>query len=157
MEFITRKNGILDIKEGIICHQVNCMNKIGTTCVSRTIIKKWPCVEEAYHKECENVADPFKLLGNVQCIEVENGLYIANIFSRFSYGNSYIDRTASTCMLFLTEGLKIICLQKEFGKVYVPNHIGCGFAGGGNWKEFLREMEEFDITIVSKFPSKFPI
>lgn len=45
-------NSVLDVTDGIICHQVNCQNVMGAG-IARAIYEKYPKVKELYHKRCE--------------------------------------------------------------------------------------------------------
>ena len=139
----TSKNGILDITEGIIAHQVNCCNKIGAG-VSKAIISQYPIVEYAYHTYCEGKSKE-ELFGNYQLVMVTDRLWIANIFSQKDYGNSAKTGQVYTDMEKLTDILKTI-IDDTVENVYVPDHIGCGLAGG-DWLEFTDIMKDTDILI----------
>ena len=80
----------------------------------------------------------------IQTIRVGENLVIANIFSQKDFGNSKKTGIVYTDMNLLTESLKY--LLKTNSKVYVPQYIGCGLAGG-DWHEFLRLMKDTDIHI----------
>ena len=142
MIFERSKDGILDVKEGIIAHQVNCCNTIGAG-VSRAIITRYPKVEGAYHEMC-NKKGKDGAFGMIQTIRVGENLVIANIFSQKDFGNSKKTGIVYTDMNLLTESLKY--LLKTNSKVYVPQYIGCGLAGG-DWHEFLKLMKDTDIHI----------
>lgn len=146
MLFIKSKNGILDIKSGIIAHQVNCCNAIGAG-VSKAIINKYPEVEAAYHEYCSGKSKK-ELFGTYQMIQITPSLSIVNIFSQMNYGNSTKTGKVYTNMECLTNTLKKLA-DNHIETVYVPDHIGCGLAGG-DWDEFATIMENTDICIVKK-------
>ncbi len=139
-------NGILDIKEGIIAHQVNCCDSIGAG-VSGAIINKYPVIEAAYHEHCKDKSKE-DLFGTYQLIMVTDTLWIANIFSQKDYGNSAKTGVIYTDMKCLTGILKKI-MNNSVDPVYVPDHIGCGLAGG-DWNAFLGIMADTDIHICER-------
>ncbi len=136
-------NGILDINEGVIAHQVNCRGKIGTG-VSKAIISKWPEVEVAYKHYCKDKNED-ELFGRYQVIQISPKLSIVNIFSQKEYGNAQKTGKVYTDMTVLTGILKKL-IHLNVDNVYVPDHIGCGLAGG-NWSEFLSIMRHTDLYI----------
>lgn len=142
MKIERTKHGIFDIKTGVIAHQVNCCNAIGAG-VSGAIIGKYPKVAEAYHEMC-NKKGKNEAFGMIQTIRVGESLVIANIFSQLDYGNSKKTGIIYTDMKLLTESLKYLLTINS--KVYVPEYIGCGLAGG-DWNEFLKIMKDTDIRI----------
>jgi O-acetyl-ADP-ribose deacetylase (regulator of RNase III) len=122
------KKDITTVTKGIIAHQVNCTNHIGSG-VAKAIINKWPIVKTAYHEWCSNYKNLSDMLGKVQLIEVEPGLYVANCFAQLDKGydgKKYTDYNALADtfhdLVLLSGGNKI--------QVYVPYRIGCGLAGG---------------------------
>lgn len=133
---------ILDVKEGFICHQVNCQNKIGAG-LSGAIIAKYPIVKHNYHKFCD--AFPKNdLLGKTQVISVSPNLFIVNIFTQYGYGNSaktHINYTSQD--LLVSEILKLCSAEENIANIYIPYKIGCGLAGG-NWNYIYSSLERVD-------------
>ena len=126
--------------KGIICHQVNCRNRIGAG-VAGAIIKKWPEVEEAYHSVFEAGLDPKKdIFGNFMPARLADGTIVYNVFTQFYYGNAMKNGRIYTDMDKLISNIKVICDTHKDETVYVPYGIGCGLAGG-NWDEFVKGVE----------------
>ncbi len=138
-------NGILDVTEGIIAQQVNCCNVIGAG-VSSALINRYPIIKEAYHDYCSKHSKD-ELFGTIDLVQVATKpvLYIANIFSQRDYGNSAKTGIVYTDMDVLTDCLKRLIKDSSYN-VYVPDHIGCGLAGG-DWNEFLMIMLNTGIHI----------
>ena len=118
------KKNILTVNNGIICHQVNCMGKMGAG-IALKIKKKWPVVYEQYLSECMTG----KLqLGSVQMIQVSPGLYVANLAGQYGYGRDkrYTNYAALLSCFFdiqkISDKLKL--------QIYIPYKIGCSNAGG---------------------------
>ena len=145
MEFITKPNGILDIDEGIICQQVNCCDAIGAG-ISGDIIDKYPIVKHQYHKFC-GINSKHELFGRMQVVQVSDKLFVANIFSQLDFGDSMVTGAVYTNMETLTTILKRMDEVSD-KPLYVPDHIGCGLAGG-DWDEFLNIMKDTAICVVS--------
>lgn len=125
---------ITDIESGMIMHQVNCQNAMGSG-VAKAIYTKWPEVKERYHRYCENVKDDL-LLGKLQEIKISDDLTIFNSYSQKYYGNSeitgkkYTDRRSLIVNLIKLD----IISNRNNMQAYVPYKIGCGLAGD-NWEE----------------------
>ncbi len=130
------KGDILNIQEGIICHQVNCMGKMGTG-IALAIRKKWPGVYQDYL----SVYTQGQLkLGNVVLSPIVVAqLYVANLCGQFLYGRDrqYTDYDAlKTCLgrvHKISERLNL--------KVFIPHKMGCANAGG-DWEIVSRIIEE---------------
>lgn len=127
------QGNIIDVKEGAICHQVNCRGAFGAG-VSGVIGGAYPVVEDAYLSLRPTPA----LLGTFQRVQVAPGLYVYNVFGQVDYGNAARTGRVYTDMRALTTALKDICCAHKL--VYVPYNIGCGLAGG-NWDEFVSIMD----------------
>lgn len=100
-------SNLLDVTEGIICHQVNCLGRMKSG-LAKSISEKYPIVKEKYdemffHIENNTVksdlyvssnlisteiipSDFVSLLGYVQLLDVGNNLYVANLFGQYDYG-----------------------------------------------------------------------
>jgi O-acetyl-ADP-ribose deacetylase (regulator of RNase III) len=120
---ILEKN-ILDVKEGVICHQVNCQRVMGSG-LARQIRNKWPIVYEEYKKNYE------LRLGNCQVVQVTDDLFVANLAGQDRYGTdrSYTDYDALEVALIYVDEIAS-ALNKQ---LYIPYLMGCGLAGG-DWK-----------------------
>lgn len=121
---------ITTITEGIIAHQVNCTNHIGSG-VAKALITKWPVVKTAYHGWC-NEYPLEKRLGMLQMLSATDDVYIANCFTQFDKGydgNLYTNYEAiETCFKTLNQMNKTLYMTQ----IYIPYYYGCGL-GGGTW------------------------
>ena len=87
---IVNNSNLLDVKSGIICHQVNCIGAMGAG-IALQIKNKWPVVFNDYKKECQLfVHNPKKLLGKVQDTLVSDKLVVANCFGQVYPGRNGI-------------------------------------------------------------------
>lgn len=138
---ILEHSNLLDVKSGIICHQVNCIGVMGAG-IALQIRNKWPVVFKDYKNECNLFSDePKKLLGKVQDTLVSDNLVIANCFGQICPGRSgtMTDYGAWDEILdHLNDLSNFFSLELHF-----PYMIGCGLAGG-DWN-----------TILGKISTKF--
>lgn len=144
---------MLKVKEGILCHQVNCQGVMGGG-IALQIAKKWPHVEKEYKQYISKYGF---VLGASQLVIVneetvkETPLFIANIFGQDSFGagkqTSYV-----ALALGLNELRADIKVNKKLQElqVYFPYMIGCGL-GGGKWEVVSELIEEvFPSAILCK-------
>ena len=129
MDIIT--GNLLNIKEGVIVHQVNCQNRIGAG-LSGQLIKKYPVVQTAYTEYC-NKTKPKNRLGCIQPVPVTKKLTIINLFTQFYYGNAAKTHQIYTDVPLLVEKLQLICSKFPEKPIYIPYKIGCGLAGA-DWE-----------------------
>lgn len=113
---------ILNVKNGIIVHQVNCQYTMGAG-LAKQIKQKYP----KHYYDYKNTK-PF--MGNIVITEISKSLYIIGIYGQNDYG-----RGLKTNYEALEEGMKKV---NEFRMlknlpVYIPYKIGCGLAGG-DWE-----------------------
>ena len=119
----TITGNILDVTEGIICHQVNCQGKMGAG-IALQIRRKWPQVYidylNAHHKG-------LLFLCNVTTTQVGPNLYVANLCGQDRYGRDkrYTDYPALASCLSLVASMN--------RPTYIPYNMGCVNAGG-DWK-----------------------
>ena len=121
---------ILDAKEDIICHQVNCRGVMGAG-VAKAISDKWPKVKQEYVSYANKFRNnPDILLGLVQLVEVDKNKFVANIFGQLDYGRyknkRYTDYAA------LKSAFEYIKLAHPNKTIAFPYGFGCGLANG-NW------------------------
>lgn len=76
---------ILDIKKGIICHQVNCSGVMGAG-LALQIKNKYSIVYNEYMKFVNSSDMKINNFGETLLVEVDNDLYVANLFAQFTYG-----------------------------------------------------------------------
>lgn len=137
---------LMDYTEGIIAHQVNCRNAIGAG-VSGAILKRYPEVGEAYHKEFKNVSNYDNLLGNVQLVRINDKLSIANLFTQLEYGNAAKTGKVYTNVEFLVTGLEYLCKAFPGRDIYIPGYIGCALAGA-NWEDLKERIKDLPLNVV---------
>lgn len=137
---------LLDYTNGIIAHQVNCRNQIGAG-VSGAILKKYPVVGEAYHKEFENVKNSDDLLGNVHLVRINAQLTVANLFTQLDYGNAKVTGKVYTNVDLLIAGLRYLCKAFPGREIYIPGYIGCDLAGA-NWREVREKIADLPLNVV---------
>lgn len=125
---------ILNVKSGMIVHQVNNCGKMASG-IARQIRDKYPSHYDDYMrvyndaaKDKDNTNKSSKLLGTFVDTKVGD-LTIRGIFSQDSYG--YDKNTQYTSYEHLEKCLKDIA-KSNAEAVYIPHGIGCGL-GGGDW------------------------
>ena len=124
---------------GVIAHGVNCQNTMGAG-VAKALYTKWPMVKRMYHDTKDMT------LGNVQFVEVESDLVVANCFTQQYYGREpgvqYADAEAvAECMTRVSEYASIMGVNK----VFIPR-IGCGL-GGLDWTaDVVPTLRNLEIT-----------
>lgn len=123
---------LLNVKDGIICHQVNYFGSMGGG-VAADIADRI-LTEEQYQKYVDYCTEAGRTsLGTVQFLDCEGGLIVANMFcqddSRARGGmieggiTSYDDM--QRCLIQVR---RMALLRGK--RVYVPRNLGCGIAGG---------------------------
>lgn len=148
MEII--KGDLLEIKRGIICHQVNCMGKMGAG-LALQIKNKFPTVYDAY---MTNFKWGGLALGKLFLVQVANGLYVANLCGQYGYGRNrrYTDYNAvSECLKKLGQWRDLHhSFTGEYLKIFIPYNMGCAL-GGGDWTIVSKLIEESGLnTIIVK-------
>jgi O-acetyl-ADP-ribose deacetylase (regulator of RNase III) len=135
---------ILDVSEGIICHQVNTLGLMGAGLALR-IRTKWPKVYNEYMASVPK-------LGHGQLIKVNNDLYVANLAAQdsISYTGKIVTKYGS--FQHCLQRLYNVLLKKNLLELPVlfPYKIGCGLAGG-DWNVVEKIIEqEFPNAIICK-------
>ncbi len=133
------EGNLLDAKENIIGHQVNCQGVMGSG-VAKQIRAKYPVVFRRYVDHC-NTMPADKLLGDLQVIKLGAEKYVANIFGQLTYGrNKDVQYTNYNA---LTESIIKLKNQAKTHNMSValPYLIGCGF-GNGDWDNEVLPMLE---------------
>jgi O-acetyl-ADP-ribose deacetylase (regulator of RNase III) len=134
------KGNLLSVTEGILLHQCNCQGNFGAG-LALQIKHKWPHVAEASEKLCR-LSSP---LGHTQLVQINEKLWVANIYGQFHYGRGHRQTDYVAVSRALWE-LKGIANEKE---VFAPKNMGCGLAGGV-WTVYLGILETVfpNITII---------
>lgn len=135
------KVNALDLKEGVIAHQVNCKGVMGAG-IAKQIREKFPTVFDEYKTFCdENNNNKDLLLGKAQLIQTnKDDIYVCNLFGQ----NTYNVKTKQTNYLALNLALYKMLKQMEdldIKNVAIPHKIGCDL-GGGDWVIVKNMIEE---------------
>jgi hypothetical protein len=113
----TIPGNMLDIKSGILCHQVNC-KKVAGAGLALQIRRVYPVWYQDYLNHTPS-------LGTTLITRVSNTLYVASLYAQDGYGR---DKTYTNYSMFKS------CLQPlkflQSYEIYFPYGIGCGLAGG---------------------------
>jgi hypothetical protein len=127
------EGNILDIKRGVICHQVNCQRIAGAG-LAQQIKRRWPCWYTRFVNQ-----EPF--LGLVTYYYLSPTVCIANLYAQKGYGREkrYTDYNAfRTC---LNNIIWTFLVNRSDIPIYLPYGIGCGLAGG-DWNIVSKIIEE---------------
>lgn len=141
------KQDILKIKEGVICHQVNCLGVAGG--LAGAVFKKYPTAGKLYKNYVKSQFKPWSLLGDTQLVRVSDDLLVANMFAQYDVGT---DCRKTEYGSFRSCIDTIACnLKYPYPKIYFPYLIGCGL-GGGSWdiiSEMIEELfwDSFDVYV----------
>lgn len=138
---------VLDADADIICHQVNCMGKMGSG-IALQVRNRFGYVYEEYKALCER-CEPGEMIGTVlfsERREEDGGGYIANIFGQIAFG---YDGAQYTIVEALENGIgtvfefanKIAQENARPAKVAFPARIGC-VRGGANWDDVLKDIKK---------------
>lgn len=129
---------ILEVKSGVMCHQVNCRGKMGAG-LALEIRQKYPEVYDWYMYAFNN--NKWNL-GEVQIVDITENLKVANCAGQYNYGRNkqYTDYDAlKECF----KKVNVYAKDKHF-KIYLPYKMGCNL-GGGKWSYVLEIIaNEFD-------------
>ena len=158
---IKEVNGNLLTYPGIqvIGHQTNCLSVMGAG-IAKQIKARWPEVFREYCDYCKSQSDKHNLLGTIQVLKTDDGKYIANLFGEYSFCESIAPyeeggkprHTDYDALWQCLRRLHIWMALNDIKTGGVPDHIGCGLAGG-NWDGVVYPMikDEFgddeDITL----------
>ena len=130
MTIMYSDGNILDVKNGINCHQVNHKG-VANAGLAKQIRIKYPEFMEDYLKTCKKYSFEYiREYGVVSWHQASPALYIASIFGQDGFGRDKI----YTDYYSLKFGLQTVMRMSAFEKinVFIPYGIGCGLAGG-NW------------------------
>lgn len=145
---------ILTVKQGTICHQVNCQGVMGGG-LALSIRNKWPHVYEKYKNFCKR-ADywPMDLLGMAESVEINDKLIVYNIFGQFDFGGGGERHTDYCALNNAFHHIKEIeSAANTKLDIYFPYLMGCD-RGGGDWRIVSKMIEHyFPNAIICKLPS----
>ena len=120
---------LLDSDCNFICHQVNCMGKMGSG-IAKQIRARWPEVYENYSR----VVD-FDMFGKAQILYIEDANIpyqcVVNLFAQQTYGYDDNRYTSYDAFWMCLNDLRLQI--PEGSTIAFPYKIGCGL-GGANWE-----------------------
>lgn len=134
----TKTGDLLNAKEDIIAHQVNCYGGAGG--LAAAVFKKWPEARSDYEQMierfCPEGTDPEKslesrmhMLGAAQLTERRDGNFIANLYGQLFPGNDYRPDALAEALT------RLAFIARTHGlSVALPYKLSCGICGG-DWKE----------------------
>lgn len=137
---------ILNVKEGIIVHQVNCIGVMGAGLASQ-IKHNYKQHYDDYINKYNLVVNKNDLLGKTVTSRINEKLYIVGIFAQLDVGTDkrYTDYGALEKGLDTLAWLrnKILEIDQHTKlNVYIPYGIGCGL-GGGDWSVVEQILEKW--------------
>lgn len=131
---------ILAVESGTILHQVNCRGVVGG--LAGALHRKYPQAFDQYFAECK--ANGYAMLGTSIMGKAKDDLFICHVFGQLNPG-------ANTDMAAVNSALNDAATPLAIRPIYAPFKMGCGL-GGGNWRKYLEELEEFfpEIIIIQR-------
>lgn len=147
------KGDLLEAREHIIAHQVNCQGVMGSG-VAKQIKDRYPIAFKEYSelvKEKRDLGEDLEasLLGQVQGVSIGSGLYIANMFGQLTYGKDNKQYTNTFALYSCFKKVREIAEENSMS-VAMPYMVGC-YRGGADWKEvenfLLIAFEGYDVTL----------
>lgn len=136
MKEIIHINGdLMDSKETIICHQVNCQGRMGSG-VALAIKNKFPTAYQNYRLRCTSGS---LFLGSCQIVPIPENerntealQFVANMAAQDCYGSDGKRYTDYEAFYKCLEKIASFCKDGSISSVAFPHGIGCGL-GGGSW------------------------
>ncbi len=136
---IFRDGDIFESFCDVICHQVNCMGKMGSG-IAKEIRERFPSVYFEFKKSFNASKNK---LGNIDVVDVCDGeRYVVNMYAQESYLPRGINHTNYSAFEQCLQKIKehFYDKRKEIS-IGFPSHIGCGL-GGGDWNIILSLIEQ---------------
>lgn len=143
---------LLDVKEGYIFQQVNCVGVAGG--LAGAVAKKWPDAYRDYRLYCDN-NDSAYLAGKAQFISVGPKLTLVNIFGQIHPGPNtdlaLVDSAFASASGYIDMMISLSSDPFPPVQTYFPYLMGCGM-GGGDWDsyQFLIDKYFWDGIIVRR-------
>ena len=133
----------LNSKDKYIIHQCNCVTTTAQG-LEKTIFQAYPYSDVYSNRTKYSSPGKYIITGNGTI----NARYVVNLFSQYYPGTSNRISDNEKLRHFWFE-----TALNDFGKsinnpikittIGMPNHIGCGLAGG-NWEKYLKTIEKFE-------------
>jgi O-acetyl-ADP-ribose deacetylase (regulator of RNase III) len=148
------KGDLLDMKRGILGHQVNCQGVMGSG-VALQIKNMYPLAFTEYKSLVDEYVEEGEewrkyLLGQVNGVKVSDDLYIANMFGQLRYGSDGGKYTSEEALFRCFKTVRKTAEKLDL-PVYLPYMIG-GYRGGGDWRlieDYLLEaFDGYDVTLM---------
>lgn len=130
---------LLNAKESIIGHQVNCQGVMGSG-IAKVLRDRYNTLYPSYKQYCAQHHSPDELLGKCHFVK-EGSRHIANLFGQLDYGRQ--KNTVYTNYEALRTSLNTLreyAVQNQLS-VALPYGIGCGLANG-DWDVVSETLEE---------------
>lgn len=141
------RGNLLEAKEEIIGHQVNCMGVMAAG-LAWQLRNKHPAVYEAYQLKCNHATNKRALLGDLQLVPINNDRTIANLFGQYHFRSETQQTDDSALETSLRKLKRIAALSKR--TIALPFGLGCGLANG-DWnvvKKIIRNIfEDYGVTL----------
>lgn len=143
-----KEGDLLQAKETIIAHQVNCFGVAGG--LAYHVFKKWPVAESDYHqitrRGSQLIGGLENLLGMAQLTgQQPDGKIVANLFGQYLPGQDFRPSALRKALEKLATAAKTMNAS-----VALPYGISCGICGG-DWqivRNIIEEtMEGVDVTL----------
>lgn len=146
------KGNLLEAKENIIGHQVNCMGVMNSG-VAKQIRNKYPNVYEEYLEKVDEytVGEDLRenLLGEVQGVVVDDNKLVVNMFGQYKYGYDGEQYTNTEALFKCFKAIRLVA-EKNGISVALPYMIG-SYRGGADWKEveglLLTAFDGYEVTL----------
>jgi O-acetyl-ADP-ribose deacetylase (regulator of RNase III) len=142
---------ILDIKKGIICHQVNCIGAMGAG-LALQVATRFPECYRMYEGLCQRDHKKFDLLGHNYIFRASPGLWIVNMFAQKNIsrkGRATDYQAFESCLQDLWNSVARRDLKHD---IYFPYMIGCGL-GGGDWKVIEPLIQKYFNAFICHLPT----
>ena len=124
---VLEHSNLLDVQNGIICHQTNCIGMMNGG-IALQIRNKWPKVYTEYIEDCKSFKDdPQRMLGHVQDVLLRDGLVVANCYGQVFPGNGL--QTSYKAWDIILDKVKDLANYFSLD-LHFPWMVGCGLAGG---------------------------
>lgn len=123
------QGSVLDVGADVIIQQVNCMGVMGSG-LAKTIVERYPEVLLLYKNRAKAIRRGQSKMGDAQIIECNDGTYVCNLFSQYSYG---YDGRLYTKYEAMYSALEKVGKYFHGKKIAVPFRLGCDL-GGGDWE-----------------------
>ena len=133
------KCDIFESGADVILHQVNCQGVMGSG-VAKQVKEKYPNIYESYQLMCDRNTNRANLLGLAQCVPIEHGKFIVNLFAQenFGYdGTCYTDYDALKMCLIGVRDYPMF----DDKTIAIPYLMGC-HRGGGDWNIVYKMIED---------------